>query len=310
MIANADAEKIIIEKPAGGRPVATGVVYKDKSGAMHEVKAARVIVATGAVGTPLLLYRSGYGPREFLGDKLIVENKNVGAHLDGDTNSNSPAAFFPEPIYPPRGASGFTLFNTQQHPLKELNVQMRVPGLARVSGVKYPHQAALSEFAPEFGWKHKEYMRDGRLRSGMITNRLQVLPWEWRVTPDGKMERLSIDEKKIEAVAKDAAELTYAIYDKMSMKPLKVNHRLRSSKTYTPGHNQGTTRAGSSRENSVCTSDFDCHDIDNLLFTSGASMPRTTFGHGAGPIAVGAAYAWRRSLENHFSKGSSTKGFA
>jgi choline dehydrogenase-like flavoprotein len=130
------------------------------------------------------------------------------------------------------------------------------------------------------------------------------------VTPDGKMERISIDEKKIEAVAKDAAELTYAIYDKMSMKPLKVNRRLRPAKSYMPGHNQGTARAGENREVSVCTSDFDCHDIDNLLITSGASMPRTTFGHGAGPIATGAAYAWRRILENHFSKGSSTRGFA
>src|SRR5581483_7002741 len=195
--------------------------------------------------------RSGYGPREFLGDKLIVENKNVGANLDGDTNSNQVAALFPEPIYPPRGATGFTLFTTQQHPWKELNVQMRVPGLARVSGVKYPHQAALHEFAPEFGWKHKEFMRDGRLRTGMITNRLQLLPWTWRVTPDGKMERLSMDEQKIEKVAKDAAELSYAIYEKMSMKPLRVSRRQRSPRTYSPGHNQGTARAGENREVAV-----------------------------------------------------------
>ena len=119
-----------------------------------------------------------------------------------------------------------------------------------------------------------------------------------------------MDEARINAVAKEAAELTYAWYEKMSVKPLKVEKRFRDAKTYKPGHNQGTTRAGSSRENSVCTSDFDCHDIDHLLLTSGSSMPRTTYCHGAGPIAVGAAYAWRRILENHFSKGSSTKGFA
>ena len=310
VIANAEAEKILIEKPAGGRPVATGVVYKDKSGALHEVRAARVIVACGAVGTPLLFYKSGYGPRELLGDKLIVENKNVGANLDGDTNSNTIAAFFPEPIYPPRGSTGFTLFTIKPRPWGELNVQMRVPGLARVSGVKYPHQAALSEFAPDHGWKHKEYMRDGRLRSGFITNRLQVLPWKWRVTPDGRMERVSMDEQRIEAVSKEAADLSYAIYEKMSLKPLRVSRRLRAAKSLSPGHNQGSARAGENREVSVCTSDFDCHDIDHLLITSGASMPRTTFGHGLGPIAVGAAYAWRRMLENHFSKGSSTKGYA
>lgn len=310
VIANAEIEKILIEKIPGGAPAARGVVYKDKSGAQHEVRAARVIVACGAVGTPLVMYRSGYGPRELLGDKLIVENKNVGANLDGDVNSNQIPALFPEDVLPPRGASSFTWTTTKPRPWGELTVQMRAPGLARVSGNKYPHQAALSPFAPAFGWKHKEFMRTARLRLGTITNRLQTLPWSWKVTPDGRMARVSMDEAKINAVAKEAAELTYAWYDKMSVKPLKVEKRSREAKSYQPGHNAGTTRAGSSRENSVCSSDFDCHDIDNLIFVSGSSMPRTTFCHGLGPIASGAAYAWRRILENHFSKGSSTKGFA
>lgn len=95
------------------------------------------------------------------------------------------------------------------------------------------------------------------------------------------MERVSMDEARINAVAKEAAALTYAWYDKMSVKPLKVDKRFREAKSYMPGHNQGSTRAGSSRENSVCTSDFDCHDIDHLLITTGSSMPRTTYCHGA-----------------------------
>ena len=72
-----EVQKIVIEKVPGGRPVATGAVYTDKTGASHEVRAARVVVALAANFTPLLLYKSGYGPREFLGDKLIAENKNV-----------------------------------------------------------------------------------------------------------------------------------------------------------------------------------------------------------------------------------------
>jgi choline dehydrogenase-like flavoprotein len=74
-------------------------------------------------------------------------------------------------------------------------------------------------------------------------------------------------------------------------------------------HRAGSARAGSSPENSVCTSDFDCHDIDNLLFTSSATIPRTFF-WSAGPTAINAAYGWRRMIANHFSTGSSTKGFA
>ena len=310
VIANAEVEKIVIEKVPGAAPVATGVVYKDKNGALHEVRAARVIVACGAVGTPLVLYRSGYGPRELLGDKLIVENKNVGLHLDGDTNSNVISALFPEPVLLERGGSAFTWTTIKPRPWGELTVQMRGGGMAHSGLSQYPHPAALSSFAPDFGWEHKEFMRTARLRIASITNRLQVLPWTWRVTVGGEMERLSMDEAKINAAAKEAAELTYAWFEKMSVKPLKVERRFREAKSYSPGHNAGTARAGSTRDNSVCTSDFDCHDIDHLLFTSGAAMPRTTFCHGGGPIAVGAAYAWRRILHNHFSKGSSTKGFA
>ena len=308
VIANAEVEKVLIEKGPGGRPVATGAVYKDKSGAAHQVRAARVIVASGALGTPLILYRSGYGPRELLGDKLIVENKNVGQHLDGDCSS-SITAFFPEPVTPAnQGGTGYTWTTIKPHPYGELNVQVWAKELARNH---YPDGAALRVFAPEFGWKHKEYMRSGaHRRIGVIVNRLQLLPWKWRVSPDGRMERLSLDEAKINATLKEAAELTYAWYEKMAVKPTQIDRRVRPATAFRPGHNTGTARAGSGPENSVCTSDFDCHDIDHLMFASGASLPRTEFCHGMGPISIGAAYAWRRFLANHFSRGSSTKGFA
>jgi choline dehydrogenase-like flavoprotein len=95
------------------------------------------------------------------------------------------------------------------------------------------------------------------------------------------------------------------------MKVVKTDFRAftRNAQTIEPFHRTGTARAGDSRENSVCSSDFDCHDIDHLLFTSGAVIPKTFF-WSCGPIAVNAAYAWRRMLANHFSKGCSTKGFA
>ena len=308
VIANAEAEKILIEKPAGGPPVATGVVYKDKAGAMHQVRAARVIVACGTTGTALLLYKSGYGPRELLGNDLIVENKNVGQHLDGDS-SNGISAYFPEDITPAtQGGTGYTWTTMKPRPWGELNVQIWAKELARNH---YPHTAALSSFAPEFGWKHKEYMRSGaHRRIGVIVNRLQLLPWSWQLTRDGRIEKVSVDEKKIDATLKEAAELTYAWYEKMAVKPLQIDRNLRRATTMRPGHDTGTARAGANRDVSVCSSDFDCHDIDHLMITSGASMPRTAFCHAAAPIAIGGAYAWRRIVANHFTKGSSTKGYA
>ena len=312
LIADATVEKVLIEKPAGGRPVATGVIYKDKSGGMHEVRAARIIVACGTTGTPLLMFKSGYGPRNVLGANLLVENPNVGEHLDGDTNSNNLQAMWPEPVRPPRGMAGFTMFTIKPRPYGELNVQMRVPGLSRVAGNKYPHNHAASEFAPPFGWKHKEFMKNGGwLRFGQITNRLQTLPWKWRITPNAHEELVSIDEARINAVIKESADLTRALYEKMSLQPVAIaKARYDHARRLRPGHIVGTCRAGASREVAVCDSDFNCFDIDHLLFASGESIPRSTFCHGLGPIAVGAAYAWRRILANHFSKGSSTKGYA
>ena len=311
LIANAEVQKVLIEKVAGGRPVATGVVYKDKAGTMHEVRAARIIVATGTVGVPLLLYASGYGPREFLGDKLLVENKNVGHNMDGDSGSPRIEALWPEPIRPVRGASAYTWTSLNRKPgvRGELTVKITSSAMASLHN-KYPDPAALSEFAPEFGIAHKNFMRDAWRRVGYLTKYLEVLPWSWRVTPEGRFERVSIDEAPINAVIKEATDLNYAIYDKMDMRPLKVGKPRGDARSLRPGHEQGTARAGSSRENSVCTSDFDCHDIENLIITSAASVPRRTFALSGCPVAVAAAYAWRRIVANHFSRGSSTRGFA
>jgi len=308
LIANAEVQKVLIEKVADGRPVATGVVYKDKAGTMHEVRAARVIVATGTYGTPLLLYASGYGPRDYLGDKLLVENKNVGANLDGD-GSMRVDAIWPEPIRPVRGASAYDWATMKPGPRGELTVKITGSKMASWTN-KYPHTAALNEFAPEFGRDLKNFMRDAWRTVGGLQIYLEVLPWSWRVKPDGTEERVSYDEAKINATIKEASEMNLAIYEKMAMKPLMVTKRRAEAKNMSPGHEFGTARAGSSPANSVCTSDFDCHDIDHLIITSAAAVPRRTFGLAMIPLTVGTAYSWRRILANHFTRGSSTKGFA
>jgi hypothetical protein len=46
-----------------------------------------------------------------------------------------------------------------------------------------------------------------------------------------------------------------------------------------------------------------------LMFVGGSTVPKT-FLWAAGPTAASAAYAYRRIIENHFSQGCSTKGFA
>ena len=170
------------------------------------------------------------------------------------------------------------------------------------------YHGLLGRFAPEFGWKHKEFMRSGSQRIlSTFRNRLHVFPWSWRVTPQGGIERATLDEKRIDATLKEAAELSYAWFDKMAIKPSQIHRNLSKATALWPSHQTGTARAGANREISVCSSDFECHDIDHLFFVSAASLPRTTFNFACVPTAIGAAYAWRRILENHFSRGSSTR---
>jgi GMC oxidoreductase/gluconate 2-dehydrogenase subunit 3-like protein len=310
VIANADIQKIVIEKPAGGRAVATGAVYKDKAGAMHEVRAARVVVALGTGFTPGLLYRSGYGPREFLGDKLRVENANVGHHLTGDADLIS-TAYMAEEVTP-KGQTGPVAdpwVATTPRPWGELTWQVR----GGAPGEGTPMGTAVGIYAPEYGWEHKEYMRDGAGARRMLIwrNHVGAIPAQWRVRPDRKLEQYQVDVPRINASIKHMEEIVREWQKKLSMKVVKTDFRAftRNAQTIEPFHRTGTARAGESRENSVCSSDFDCHDIDHLLFTSGAVIPKTFF-WSCGPIAVNAAYAWRRMIANHFSKGCSTKGFA
>jgi hypothetical protein len=279
---------------------------------MHEVRAARVVVALGTGFTPLLLYRSGYGPKELLGGKLLVENKNVGMHLSGDNDLVS-SAYLEEPITV-EGREGEVFSEhgpwcaTTPRPWGELTIQVRSASADRI-----PDEVAVGPLAPGFGWDHKEYMRNGAGIRHVMTWRthLGAIPASWRVMPDTKIERVEMDTARIDAKIKEAGEVVRAWHGKLAVKPTRVDMRAfsRTATTLSPGHRSGTARAGSGPENSVCTSDYDCHDIDNLLLTSAATIPRTFF-WSAGPTAVNAAYAWRRMVANHFSTGSSTKGFA
>jgi len=312
VIANAEAEKVLIEKSPNGRAVATGVVYKDKSGAQHELRAARVIVACATNWTPLLLYKSGYGPRELLGDKLLVENKNVGQHMTGDFSMRA-TAFLPEPMSP-AGRDG-EMFGpepwvaTQPRPWPEMSIQIRAD-----SPERSPTGVAQGPFAPQFGWDHKEYMRNANGASHILSwaSHLGAIRWSWRVMPGkGEMERVYTDMPRLQASIRETEEIVRSWMGKLALKPLKTDLAIfsRPAESFDPRHVSGTARAGVSRDASVCTSDFDCHDIDHLLITSAATIPRTFF-WSMGPTAVNACYAWRRMLANHFSKGSSTRGFA
>lgn len=312
IIANADVQKIVIEKPAGGgKPVATGAIYTDKQGKTHEVRAARVIVAAGTVWAPLMCYRSGYGPKELLGDKLVVENSNVGRNLSADCDFIS-SAYLSEPVnFAGRNAEipNETVWaSTAPRPWKANHIRFHSGNPRTI-----PANVAVDTLAPSFGWQHKEYMRNGFGVSHIMTWRCHIcaVSWDWRIRPDGYAERTSMDEAALKAAVKQGEEWTRAWQEKLPVKVLRKNMKTfsRSLDAVRPQHMTGTTRAGEDAKVSVVSSDFDCHDIENLMFVGGSTVPKT-FLWAAGPTAASAAYAYRRIIENHFSRGCSTKGFA
>ncbi|MGH9902212.1 MAG: GMC family oxidoreductase N-terminal domain-containing protein, partial [Pyrinomonadaceae bacterium] len=164
IIPEATVERVIIEKK-GARPVAAGVVFR-RGGRVTELRARKVIVSAGVVGTPLLLSRSGYGAKEDAAGALVVENRNVGRHLDIHA-AVVVSAYFDEPVKDgARGAApaGF-FFLDDAGPDGYGRMRIKDSGM---NGIEEPWMLANSSFAPDFGRAHKEFMRRGRTHRGGI----------------------------------------------------------------------------------------------------------------------------------------------
>jgi len=138
-----------------------------------------VIVACGANWVPLVLYKSGYGPREFLGDRLLVENKNVGHNMSGDTGAAGAEAYFADPIddnIDVRGAEPYAAVYPRPWPDLSILTGKGVPYQA------FPYDDAVGRDAPQYGWEHKEHMRNyaGLRRSMPISAGFGAIPRTFR----------------------------------------------------------------------------------------------------------------------------------
>ncbi|MBX3279327.1 MAG: GMC family oxidoreductase [Acidobacteria bacterium] len=194
IIANARAKRIIIER-SGGRAVARGVVIKKLDLPDHiypgdefadwdsareiTVLAKKVIVSCGDLETPPLLFASGYGSKEDCGDRLIVENPNVGRNIDGHYGEGGQVGvvgLFDERVSGQDGGWGvdeFLHFQTKvgDDRIVLLNGYGAPPFYGFFHGI--PERIALSPFAPPagqvfadaipllppFGQAHKDFMR-------------------------------------------------------------------------------------------------------------------------------------------------------
>ena len=314
IIPNTRVEKVILEKK-GTDFVATGVWAEQSTTGQLRLTADKVLLCACENGTPLILYNSGYGPRDLLGKDLVVENSNVGRHLDGKLRVGSFPAYFPVPIKDPsRGMpSAFYFFHGGS-----ADGYHRTLFKDGTSNLEWPERVALHEFAPEFGREHKRFMATG---GGHIASQVSI-QYKRRECLEGFIHRDGSHEypASVTLDAKPARDLKESmivlrdIYREMgSVKIRDIDPVLKELDAVAASSFQGRSpvgathqscscRAGADRSNSVVNERFECHDIRNLLICDLSVLPRVTYGNpGVAMVAHVACFAWRRLVQDHFS---------
>jgi choline dehydrogenase-like flavoprotein len=297
-IPDAEVHHVILEK-RGRTPVATGIAYT-RDGRRREARAPRVIVACGTNGTPLVLYQSGYGPKDVLGNRLVVQNENVGRHLSGDIAGLDILMSFGEDIHVGAGGGCNAVLHQEEDGYRNV---LTLSGIGAISYTnRYPDLMALLPVAPDFGREHKAFMKSLTRRVGVIGFGMKGLKWGGgRISPRGE-HLYRRDDPRILGIFQKHWPTAQEIVRRLDPRPLKVDDP--GPKSFNVYHEVGTCRAGASRRNSVVTPDFDSHDVDGLIIGSGAVIPAGNHTLSHMPIVAASCYGWRRIVANHFSRGA------
>ena len=316
ILPDAKVEQVINEK-RGAQWVATGIWYTEKGESAQKADATRIILAGGETRTPLLLYASGYGPKDLLGEKLIVENPHVGSNLEGHPRSRwEPVTARFEDILvhePGDGNFGFWFLDDKD---SQGNDRLFICSGADTHGSNYmgAHSYALSPWAPKLGHQHKNWMRknwqEWRHIVGspfyfgpLIAYSHQSGP-RARILPDGTVQ-FEHDHPIITKRFQEGRDLIWSLFEKIGAKEIRDNPEDHWPQPEGLAHHVGSCRAGTDRENSVVNSNFECHDIANLFIVDSSTHPRVTSLWSGGTVAaVVGTFAAQRIVANHFRRSS------
>ena len=303
-------EKVILEK-RGATAVATGVVFT-QAGKTQEARAEKVILSCSTSGNPLLLYKSGYGPKEMVQGELLVENPNVGRNVDANLGGGGAVwAVFEEPVARSDFYDwGAGVYFVERGPQGRLNLQVS-PGFAiggspnRKALLRLPPELGREHSAPEFGREHKEFMKRQDSFVGNISssvNRQTLLRGE--LNSSGRVTLNLGDHPAIVKRAQEGREIAREILLKMGAKRVSdITKPTRFTRRDFTALATSSCRAGSDRSNSVVNSDFESHDIENLFICDMSVLPSVpTGGNNGATTAFLACHAWRRIVAKHFSR--------
>ena len=311
IIPDAKAEKVLIEKQGTGFGV-TGVAYL-RNGEREVVNAPRVVVSCGQYGSTPLLLRSGYGPRRLV-EQLIVENPNVGDHTDARPWCERMTAVFDQPIsdgqYRDGNVVGAFYAYHDTRPDKQYD---RIQITMAPKELPGPERAAISSDAPEFGWSHKEYMRNlvdrnnptkaqRDLLSRMAVDVRVIRPSSVRgyINEWGEMVYRANDPTILKPI-QEGREVAYEILKKMGAK--EVLGIERPARVFAVEKYVGACQPGADPKRSVVDGSFESHDIPGLFVCDGSTVPLGASEGYAGSVGTVAVYASDRIVERHFKRG-------
>ena len=289
IITDVMAERLLFQ---GSRT--TGVLYT-QAGEERMIEADKILLSCGAVQTPQLLWKSGFGPRDLLGSATVIANQNVGrrAHCHPE---NYIWALFPEPIKDgDRGWNAGTYFLHRMNKYGHDTLFFQDSGMG---GGADPERFITSEFAPEFGREIKEFMAVGRRSIGRVV--LWTNPKEAEGYLDDQLRLIyNTDHPMVMGRLAEALDIAEEILQKMGA--IRMTPKENLLKTIRLPHLASTCRAGVDPKTSVVDSHFRSHDADNLFICDASVLPRTAIGSLCMAVATVATFAAQRLVVDHFS---------
>lgn len=297
ILAGTEVEKILIDVK-DGRGRARGLLCR-QDGVRYELAADKIIVSCGYAGTPLLLMRSGYGPREWKGNPIVVENPNIGKHVDGHPFLPGVNALFDEPLGDGEAGSlgGYFMIHDER-----TDGEGRILFRAGFGVSRFPSRAALHPLAPQDPREHKRFMKEqGILRTGYLSPSVAKPSGRWVFTSEGRME-YGGDHGLTIRRAKEGLAMAREVLARMGAKritPTDIPVRVNSGSG--GAHKVGSCRAGIDPRTSVVNPFFESHDVGDLMICDGSVIPRVTTGNSGTPQASLTVFAASRMIQRHFS---------
>ncbi len=312
IIPGAMVNRILFEK-RGGQARVKGLEYS-AGGVEQVLEVSKVVVSCSTFGTPTLLYRSGYGPKELVDGTPIVENRNVGLHTDNRPTLDSLIGVFDEPLsngeyHNGDVAGAYYLY----HDLNSDKRQERIEITVMADELPSPDRIAIGSDAPEFGSAHKEYMRDYATPDSMTATQKKILS---RCHVDISLVR----PRSVRGWVTEWGEQVYQANDPSILKPLEQGRELAYELLKKMGAREvlgmdrpprvrrlftwvGSSQVGTDPSYSVIDPYFESHDIDGLFIADASAVPRGGTQGFAGTVATVGLFGASRIVERHFKRG-------